>query len=448
MLKKVTLAVVAALAAQAANAGAIDFHGYMRSSVGSNSLGGECSSRFTTAGAGFPAAFRLGNECQDNYTELSFSTIVAKNDAGAKFAYHTRMAFGVPNEKSYENITIANRENFVTAEGVLPGAAKLWAGKRFYRESDLHIRDYYYWNVSGAGAGVEAIDLGFGQLAVAWIKPMNDTGGATGDALNSAHEFDVNLTGIKIDDNNQLQVRGAIAFADLNDATKNGSFGAFGGNGKVDNMGYGGFVALSSNFMNGSNKAIIQYMGGSFGTPNAAWYTGQNGTPDNRASSGSSVFRLMDYIAIEPTKDFAVHGFAVYESAKAEAESLTGQKATTPGLWGWGTYGTKQTWMAVGARPIYSLTDTFALQGEVSYEQTDLTILGAASKKSKLAKITFAPTFRPAKGAWARPELRGFVTYAKWNKANGDAGTGASFVDNGVQKTNGINYGVQVEAWW
>lgn len=427
MLKKVTLAVVAALAAQAASAGAIDFKGYMRSSVGSSSQGGECSSRMSAGGAGFPGSFRLGNECQDNYTELAFSTIVAKNDAGAKFAYHTRMAFGVPNEGSYENITIANRENYVTAEGVLPGAAKLWAGKRFYRETDLHMRDYYYWNVSGSGAGVEAIDVGFGQLAVAWIKSQVDA-----NAYQSANNIDFNLTGIKLDDNNQLQVRAVVSLANPTDANnKDGSI-------KADNNGFGGFVALNTNLLNGSNKAVLQVMSGSNASPNAAWYAGQNGVADNRSASGSTVVRVFDYIAIEPMKDFAVHGLALYEKVDSEAALVAGGK----------TNEAKQDWMALGVRPIYSLTDTFALQGELSYEQTKLTPKGQASTTKKLAKVTFAPTFRPAKGAWARPELRAFVTYAKWNKPNGDAGTGTTFVDNGVQKTNGINYGVQVEAWW
>lgn len=449
MLKKVALAVAAALAAQAASAGAIDFHGYMRSSVGSSSNGGECSGRVGNSLAGFPGNYRLGNECQDNYTELSFSTIVAKNDAGAKFIYNTRMAFGVPNEKSYENIQIANRENYVSAEGVLPGAAKLWAGKRFYRESDLHIRDYYYWNVSGTGAGVEAMDLGFGQLAVAWIKPMNDTGGATGDPINSAHEFDFNLTGIKLTPNMQLQVRGAFALANVADSHKN-DYNPFntGSAGSVDNNGWGGFVALNTNLLNGFNKTVVQYMGGSLVTPNAGWYEGQNGTPDNRSSAGSSTVRIFDYIAIEPASNFALHGLVLWQKTKAETEDQAGNTANATN-WNWGPLGTEGEWFSVGVRPIFSITDTFALQGELSYEQTKTSYDGAGDVSNRVRKVTVAPTFRPAKGAWARPEIRFFATYASWSGGLGNAGTGDAFVDeNGVQDNNGINYGVQVEAWW
>ena len=32
------------------------------------------------------------------------------------------------------------------------------------------MADFYYWNVSGPGAGVENIDVGFGDLSLAWVK--------------------------------------------------------------------------------------------------------------------------------------------------------------------------------------------------------------------------------------------------------------------------------------
>ncbi len=51
----------------------------------------------------------------------------------------------------------------------LPGAA-IWAGKRYYKRHDVHINDYYYWDVSGPGAGIEDIDLGFAKASVAWIR--------------------------------------------------------------------------------------------------------------------------------------------------------------------------------------------------------------------------------------------------------------------------------------
>jgi len=42
--------------------------------------------------------------------------------------------------------------------------------------------------------------------------------------------------------------------------------------------------------------------------------------------------------------------------------------------------------------------------------------------------------------------MRFFVTYANWNDAAGNAGTGNTFVVDGTQETDGVTYGVQLEA--
>ncbi|TXC65986.1 carbohydrate porin [Piscinibacter aquaticus] len=77
---------------------------------------------------------------------------------------------------------------------------------------------------------------------------------------------------------------------------------------------------------------------------------------------------------------------------------------------------------------------------------------------AKLAKLTVAPQVALSGGFWARPVFRAFATYAKWNdqaQSTVPQGGGAQVIDrnqiaNGVfkDKTNGMSYGVQVEAWW
>jgi len=446
MLKKVALAVAAALAAQAASAAAIDYHGYMRSSAGSTSEGGECV-KFKLDGAGFPGAFRLGNECGDNYTEHAFSTIVGKGQNGSKFTYHTRYAFGVPNRDSYENVTIANRENFVTAEGVL-GDTKIWMGKRFYRESDLHIRDYYYWDMSGTGFGVESIALGtVGKLDVGYIKNQRD-----GEAFQSAHLFDVNWSGIPLWSGAQLQLRAGIALPNGKDNVSDRQDQGGGKAIDADNAGFALMAVLSQNMLNGFNKLIIQNFAGAMASPSSNWYANGSGKPDTRASSDANTFRILDYIAIEPTASFGLHGLVVYEKAEGAAEAAPGSTGLAD--WGMGTISadgrsvsSEREWFAIGVRPIWSVTDNFALQGEVAYESTEVTHVDSEAKE--LTKFTIAPTFRPGKGIWSRPEMRFFVTYADWNEAAGNAGTGTVFVDDqGKQDTSGMTYGVQLEAWW
>ncbi len=53
----------------------------------------------------------------------------------------------------------------------LPGST-IWAGKRFYQRHDVHMIDFYYWDISGPGAGLENIDVGFGKLSRQQPAPL------------------------------------------------------------------------------------------------------------------------------------------------------------------------------------------------------------------------------------------------------------------------------------
>ena len=52
---------------------------------------------------------------------------------------------------------------------------KFWAGKRYYGRADIHINDTKYTVQDGVGAGAYGIDLGAGQLGVAYFR--DDGGG-------------------------------------------------------------------------------------------------------------------------------------------------------------------------------------------------------------------------------------------------------------------------------
>ena len=85
------------------------------------------------------------------------------------------------------------------------------------------------------------------------------------------------------------------------------------------------------------------------------------------------------------------------------------------------------------------VTQHFKLVAEAGYShyKTD----GAAA--AKLAKFTLAPTLSVGNGFWDRPELRLYVTTAKWNTGAGNVTGQAGFAD----KTRGTSAGAQVE-WW
>ncbi len=60
----------------------------------------------------------------------------------------------------------------------LPVGANIWAGKRFYQRHDVHMIDFYYWDISGPGAGLENIDVGIGKLSLAATR-SSESGGSS-----------------------------------------------------------------------------------------------------------------------------------------------------------------------------------------------------------------------------------------------------------------------------
>ncbi len=99
--------------------------------------------------------------------------------------------------------------------------ATLWAGKRFYQRHDVHLNDFYYWDISGPGAGVENIDVGVGKLSFA-VTRNTEQGGAYGwnynpitkkwestrdldkDVYNDV--FDVRLADLEVNKNGKLEI--------------------------------------------------------------------------------------------------------------------------------------------------------------------------------------------------------------------------------------------------
>ena len=66
----------------------------------------------------------------------------------------------------------------------------------------------------------------------------------------------------------------------------------------------------------------------------------------------------------------------------------------------------------------------------------------------KLAKLTVGPALSTGPGFWNRPELRLYVTTAKWNSAANTAAGPGGVTGIGDGKKNGTSYGAQVEIWY
>ena len=108
------VAVAGAFAAPAVQAEGVEFHGYLRTGVGTTSEGGD-QKCFGIA----PSKYRLGNEC-DTYGDLALSAPFGKSD-GAWAKYNVMLAF-IENkgQSDFESskgdkYTIASRQNFFQA---------------------------------------------------------------------------------------------------------------------------------------------------------------------------------------------------------------------------------------------------------------------------------------------------------------------------------------------
>lgn len=204
-LNTLAVTVMAALIAAPAafaddNAPTFDFHGYMRAGVGHFSHGGR-QIRWNSDKVG-----RLGNE-DDTYGELALGSRVFKK-GDTEFSVNSRVAVKTSGDNDYEatdrtfstqngygsigdeDAEFALRELNVQAKGIIPGKkdATLWAGKRFYQRHDVHIWDLYYWDISGSGAGLENLQLGPGNLSIAWTRRQHN---------GSDYETSGSLKGVK-----------------------------------------------------------------------------------------------------------------------------------------------------------------------------------------------------------------------------------------------------------
>ena len=439
-INKSLLATLISGALLSTSALAVDFHGYARSGIGWTSGGGQ-QSAFQANGA--PKKYRLGNE-SDTYAELKLGQELFKS--GEKSIYFdTNVAYGgTLNNNDWTETSPALRElnvQFKNFADSLPGAT-LWAGKRFYQRHDVHMNDFYYWDISGPGAGVENIDLGFGKLSVA-VTRDTEVGGAYSYYYDYATKtyksdrswdkrkdvyndiFDVRLAGIELWKDGSLEVGFDYGNAHTADDAK------FYNEQKGSKNGYMGTLEYTQgNFFGGFNKFTVQYAKNAMvGSGNAGRSYGSSLDIDNDARTRTAkdnrghMLRLINQGVVQASDKVEVMYALIYE--KTDLDNKQGK-----------------TWYSAGIRPMYKWTDTMSTLAEVGY---DVIKDQATGKKNNLVKYTLAQQWQAGSSIWARPAIRVFGTYAHWNdKFNTSARTNAGY----KAKDGEFIGGVQFEAWW
>ena len=414
----ISAAVIMALGS--ASASAVDFHGYMRSGVGISQDGATQTYEKNKVG-------RLGNEA-DTYSEVQLGQEVY-NKGGKSFYVDSMFAMTSNGSNDWEDTgagrakdgaDFALRQFNVQAKGMFGGNEVTWAGKRYYQRHDIHISDFYYWNISGAGAGVEAIQAGPGQLSFAWVR--NDRGWDGGDGWTTGDGMDVNTldaryAGIPLWSDATLEVGVDYAIVNPTDAQEDSTNAQY----KNANNGVMLTAELTQGLLGGFNKTVLQY--GTEGySKNFAFY-GDGSWYGAEAKDGADGFRIINHGVISLGDSWDLSHQVVYGIGN---EMWDGND--------------KYETFSVVARPVYKWTDTVKTIFEAGYHKDTATPLSGSDSSTDGQKYTVAQAFAAGKGFWARPEIRVFASYL----TVGDQGTPF----NSGKDDNTWNFGVQAEAWW
>ena len=442
--------------------GDMTVQGYFRGGFGANVQQKGRQTCFQLNIGGQLSKYRLGNECEV-WAELHTTSVVYAGEDGSIARLHFMPVAFIPTSKiGYTptgvtssdqgspgtGATVAFPNLFVDIKGIdwLYGGTP-WVGTRYYKRESIYISDFFYWNPSGVGAGIEDVTLGkILDGAPDIVRDMTLSYGVfavDGEPSTSVPALPAQIDlGIR----NDIQIRGfrpwrgadlQLGFQYIKDWSNDYSEQTD-ANGKTymksnTHSGWGATFQYVQDLLGGNNKLAVQYGvggGAGFGTLSRFYY------PDFslRFETTEWRFRALDVITIQPLEWFGLQANVVWQH----------DKNTTPA---------SGDWISAGARLSFAFTKHAKVLGEAGHDRL-MTANGSGDRQ--LTKVTGAVAITSAKGFWARPELRLFFTWAMWDK-----NAAISTVDSGQVYTNpipdtdpslyrlsGSVVGMQAEAMW
>lgn len=400
----------------------LEFHGYFRSGGGINSRGGRMESFRAPS---IDNKYRLGNE-SDTYIE---STFLQKNwnpePDGVVINSQLRLAYGTQQNASFDTTnTVTVREAFAQMSNIDrsdPGM-KVWAGERFYRLPQLDLNDFWWYDMSGYGGGLENKNIGIGLLDISYIGAAStDPAQETNTGRPDKHNLIAMLTDIKAPG-------GKLS------AWVNGSYVNGGTLVAAPGTSYPSMLGMDAGLMhytssNGtSNQAGLQYGYG----PGASLSAGANLPLASYAARAWRV-RLTDMYNMKVTDSFSFQADSVLQyTYRGTNNDQNGNPSKG-----------KAYWASFGIRPIYAFTQYLGIELEpgIDYVRDDYYGLD-----SYLFKGTAAFRIASGRDFNSRPEIRIFGTYAQWgNNFKGASSLGGNAF---AGRTNGMTFGIQCETWW
>lgn len=407
-MKKVPLAVAISTALLSSNviadASPVEFNGYMRAGIGIGSESG------TNPKHEVNKIGRLGNE-NDFYSEFGFKKEVYNED-GVSFLVDSMLnSWSAPEGEGSLNTDVIQFN--VQAKGLFDfdSEAVLWAGKRYYQRHDVHISDFYYWDTSGIGGGIEHISMGPGQLSLAVIQSESTQG--VNDKDVHSYTADIRYAGLSLWKDSTLELG------------LNYNYGHEKNN--QDIIADDGLMLtalLNHEFgQNSVNTTVLQYGTSSYAADMVNYGSGMgfDRSGDNNDGTGfriinTGIFAFGNNIELQHQLLFAA-------ASDVSSHGIIADDVTT--------------WSAI-VRPVYQWDKHMRTLVELGTYADDVD-----DEKFASSKLTVAQAWAAGNGFWARPEFRLYATYIADHEGSSSENTGAL---NGADSE--MSVGMQVEAWW
>jgi maltoporin len=355
------------------------------------------------------------------------------------------------------------------------------------------MADFYYWDLSGPGVGLEYWTLGPGDLSLAWVRNTDGpwVNGQGTEFYNDEilrpnvinNVLSARYANLNVNTDGSLEIGIEYGTADLTNDQDTARVRVL-DSGEVQGLekfeyNNGWLFTLEhtqANWLggNGFNKFIVQYGTGSMAaTGNNNTHSSSNAGADFYAfdidgnptilPSLDYMWRVLDHGTVEIGSRIEMMYATWYESKVRNDGSLAN------GLPATGSGGEKN-WFSIGVRPIFRWTDVMNTALELGYDNVnfngayagyglsaddianvpegisanDLRSCATLNDSCDLFKVTLAQQWQAGPSIWARPVIRLFVTYAQWNSGNFPQTPGIIAASD----TSGVTYGAQMEAWW
>ena len=282
-------------------------------------------------------------------------------------------------------------------------------GKRRDRD-DVHIVDTFFTNVSGVGAGVENIDVGFGKFGFSGYKadsPAQEVDGVlnTTAGNNGVARLHAQLYEIPVNPDGKLRLMASYSRGDSQGGLK-------GQNGYGFNIEH-----VQDKFFGGGNHIWVQYAEGSTDINQGISDNGSHGT-------GYKTWRVVESPSWQ-VGAFGGQAIAMYQHNEAPS-----------------TAGGDSNYWTLGGRGSWGITKNLKWLTEIGYSS----LKPSGGSNENVTKVTIGPALSTGPDFWKRPELRLYVTFADYNKAAAqDTNNNYGFPAN---KTTAVSYGAQVEIWF